>query len=130
VTRWVSVVPVSHCLRRLLHGARAGRRLCWRGAAARFREEGIDVLVRRRDDAHELPNGTGVTFADEALAKNPVAACDELHDCLVGLDFGQRIAALDGVALILEPLDQAPFFHRGRKRFHEDFRCHWTEAEC
>ena len=36
----------------------------------------------------------------------------------------KRLAAFHGVALVLEPFHQAPFFHRGRERFHEDFSSH------
>ena len=62
---------------------------------------------------------TRFALVDQALPQHAVAARDELHDRLVGLDFGEHVAALHGVAFVLQPFDEAPFFHRRRERLHE-----------
>ena len=100
---------------------------CLRGRRARttgFGKHRVDVLVFGRDDAHELPDGSRFAFAHEPLAQHAVAARDELHDGFVGLDLSERLATLHRVALVLQPFDEAPLFHRGRKRLHEDLRRH------
>jgi hypothetical protein len=99
------------------------RRHRWSWSAG-FGKQRVDVLVRRRDDTDELTNGARLAFADQSLAQDAVAAGDELHDRLVGFDFGERIAALHDVAFVLQPLHEAPFFHRRRERFHENLGSH------
>src|SRR5262249_5219256 len=63
-------------------------------------------------------------LGDQPLAQHAFAARGELHHGLVGFDFGEDVAALDGVALVLEPLHEAAFFHRGAQGLHEHFRRH------
>jgi hypothetical protein len=86
--------------------------------------ERVDVLVLGRDHADQRPDRDGVPLVDQPLAQHAIAARDELHDRLVGLDLTDRLAALDDVALVLEPLDEASLLHRRGECLHEDFGCH------
>ena len=70
------------------------------------RDQRVDVLVRRRDDAHQLADRRRGALADEALAQHTVAARDELHHRLVGLDLGEDVALLHRVALVEDALAQ------------------------
>jgi hypothetical protein len=112
-------------LRRLLGRARRRSRTS-RGGTARFGENGIDVLVRRRDHADDLTDGTRVALIHETLAQHALTARHELHDRLVGLDFREHVTVLDLLALVLEPLYQSALFHGRRERFHEYLGCHLT----
>ena len=96
----------------------------WSRCGSRLRDHRIDVLVRPCDHRHELADRPRLTFVDEALAQHAGAARDELHDRLVRLHLGEDVAVLHGVAFVLQPFDEAPLFHRGRERLHEDFGCH------
>ena len=102
-------------------GPRQGRRLV---AGRRAANERADVLVGGRNHTDQLTDRRCRVLGDEPLAQHAVAARDELHDRLVGLDFGEDVAALHGVALVLVPLHQAPLFHRRRERFHQHFGRH------
>jgi hypothetical protein len=96
--------------------------LCRCAAAAL--EERVDVLVFPGDDADELTDRRVRALAEHALPEHTVGARHELHDRLVGLDLGDRLAALHGVALVLQPLHEAALLHGGGEGFHHDFRCH------
>ncbi len=111
-------------------GCRAVRPLA--AAAAPLPRSAISASMfssAARDHADELPDRSRVAFVDEALAQHAVAARDELHDRLVRLDLGEHVAVLHGVAFVLQPFDEAPLFHRGGERLHEDFGCHFALAE-
>src|SRR5579885_2737085 len=48
----------------------------------------------------------------------------EFHRRLVGFDLGEHIAALDFVALPLQPAQKIAFVHRRRKRWHQNIHGH------
>ncbi len=48
----------------------------------------------------------------------------DLHGRLVGLDLGDHVAGLDGVALLLQPLGEVALLHGRRERGHQDFDRH------
>src|SRR5204862_8195986 len=100
---------------RLYLGGRWGGSLrgCWSGGwgrgLGRTGQQGVHVFVLARDDRDELTDRSCIALADEALAQHAVAARDDLHDGLVGFHLGDRLAVLHGVALVLQPFDEAPF---------------------
>ena len=48
----------------------------------------------------------------------------EFHRGLVGFDFGQNVAGLDGVAFLHQPFGELALFHGGRQRGHQDLGAH------
>ena len=87
-------------------------------------DERVDVLVLRRDHAEQLPDGRRLALGEEPLAQHAVGARDELHHGLVGLDLGEHVARLHGVALVPDPLHEAPLLHGGGEGLHHDFGSH------
>jgi hypothetical protein len=51
----------------------------------------------------------------------------DFHRRLVGLDLGDHVAGLDGVAFLDQPLGQGPLFHRRGQGGHQDVR-HWAAS--
>src|SRR4051794_14789743 len=107
----------------MLRGSRSRIALCGCGAAGTT-DERIDVLVRRCDHCDELSHRGSLVLRQQSLAQHAFAARDELHDRLIRLDLGERLAVLDLVAFVLEPLHEATLLHRRRERLHHDLRCH------
>ena len=63
-------------------------------------------------------------FRHQNLAERAFVDRLHFHGGLVGLDLGDHVAGLDGVAFLLEPLGEVALLHRGRQRGHEDFGWH------
>ena len=63
-----------------------------RSAAARSADERTDVLVGTGDHAYQLTHRLRLALRDELLPQHAIGARDELHDRLVGLDLGERVA--------------------------------------
>ena len=62
-------------------------------------------------------------------AENPVARRFDFDDGLVGLDFEQQLALLDGLAVLLLPGDEFPRFLSHFERGHHDADCHIKKVE-
>src|SRR5690606_26614721 len=90
----------------------------WGGTAA------VDILAGLTDPPDEIGNRYRAPGCDDLLEQDAGTAGHQLHDSLVGLDFCQYVPGGDLVALVLLPLDQAPFLHRGRERLHHDLGGH------
>src|SRR5437667_5226708 len=84
------------------------------------REHRRDVVARLGDDADQRPDGRFLAGGHEDLAEHPGAERLHLDVGLVGFDLGEDIAALDPVALLLEPLDDLPGLHRVGVFRHDD----------
>ena len=136
--------------RRRLRGIRAGngcrnRRptaLRGRGRGASFRRlglggalarapypcpagDGLGVLALSRDQADQLVHRhIGRAFRHHDLGEHALIDRLDLHRRLVGLDLGDHIAGLDGVALLLQPFGEIALLHRGREGGHEDVGGH------
>ena len=81
--------------------------------------------------ASSAVNGGAMSTMKGDLSGLPIfAAGDELHDGFVRFDFRDRFARLHGVADVLQPLHQAPFFHGRRERLHHHFGRHWWLSRC
>src|SRR5579864_1834363 len=48
----------------------------------------------------------------------------DVHDGFVGFDLSDRLPALDRIALVLHPTNQAPVAHRVRERRHRNLQFH------
>jgi hypothetical protein len=58
------------------------------------------------------------------LAKRALVDRLHLHGGLVGFDFGDHVAGLDLVALVLDPLGEVALLHGGRERGHQHLDRH------
>ena len=105
-------------------------RWCWRGRRRRScaRDHRRDVFVQRRDHPDELSNRCRRSLGHQTGAQDTVTARHQLHDRLVRLDFGQNVAGLHRVALVLVPLHETPLFHRWRERFHHHLGRHRKDS--
>jgi hypothetical protein len=63
-------------------------------------------------------------FGNQDLADAAFIDRLEFHGGLVGLDFGENVAGLDGVAFLHQPAGKLALFHGGRQSGHQDVRRH------
>jgi hypothetical protein len=110
------------------HGRRPARLAgAWlRGrACGRSRRSGFALALQLGDqgvDLHVLGAGRHEDRFDHAFVDG-----FDFHRRLVGLDLGDHVAGLDGVAFLDQPLGQGPLFHRRGQGGHQDVR-HWAAS--
>jgi len=61
---------------------------------------------------------------DEYFAQHARGKRLHFHRCFVGVDLGEGLAHRDFVAFFFKPTSYLPFFHRGRKLWHDDLSGH------
>ena len=97
--------------------ARARR---WRRARGSRASAAVAVQHRdRRVDLHALG-----AFGDQQLRHLALVDRLHLHGGLVGLDLGDDVAGLDGLAFLDQPLGELALLHGGRQRGHQDLGRH------
>src|SRR6185295_11539774 len=103
-------------------GRRRGRR--GRGRLGRRGGDARDVVGRIGDDADQVSHRHLPALAHDDLAQHAGPEGLDLHVGLVGLDLRDHVAALDRVALLLQPLDDLAGLHRVRQLGHQDLGDH------
>ena len=100
--------------------ARRSRRLRWRGArpARAPPRRRLAFAQHQRDRGVDL-HAFGALGDQDLLDLAAIDAFD-FHRRLVGLDLGQHVAGLDGVADLDQPFGEFALFHGGRERGHQD----------
>ena len=76
------------------------------------------------DAGTSTANNGGSAIGDQDLAQHAFVDRLDLHRCLVGLDLGDHVTGLDGLAFLLQPARQRALGHCGRKRRHQDVGGH------
>ena len=110
------ITTFGRCRRRLGPGQDGG---------GRGRVQGGLVLALLEQERDDLIDGHGLaTLAHQDAREGALLDRFDLHGCLVGLDLGNDVAALDQVPFPLQPFRQRPLLHRGRERRHEDRNRH------
>jgi hypothetical protein len=61
-----------------------------------------------------------VPSGHEDLAERALVDGLDLHRRLVGLDLGDDVAGLDGLAFLLQPFGEVALLHGRRQRRHQD----------
>jgi len=78
-------------------------------------QERGDVLVRLGDDAMSYPPEPLSAFATRILRSTPEPNASNSTSAFIRLDEGQHVSTLDAVPLLLQPLQEPPFFHGNRR---------------
>ncbi len=65
---------------------------------------------------------------DQDLADHTFVDGFDFHRRLVGFDFGDHVAGLDGVTLVLDPLGERALLHGRRQGGHENLDWHWCPS--
>ena len=73
--------------------------------------QAFDVLSRLADDRYRLADGHGSALGGQYLPQQPRGGRLDLHDGLVGLDLGDRLAERHLVVFRLEPSHEGALVH-------------------
>ena len=103
---------------------RAGCGRVGAAAASAVLERGFVLALGEDHGDRRIDRDIVGAFRHQNFAERAVVDRLDLHGRLVGLDLGDDIAGLDGVALLLEPLGEVALLHGRRQRGHEDLNRH------
>jgi hypothetical protein len=102
--------------------ARGGRRR--RGPRKGSGGNRADIVGRIGDDPDHVPHRNLPTLSDHDLPQDASAKGLDFHVGLVRLNLRDDVTALDGIAFLLEPLDDLPRLHRVAELGHQDLGDH------
>ncbi len=114
---------------RLGFGGRLGVRLL-RRCCRRLVEIGGALAVGEDGRNRRIHGDVGGAFRNQDPAELALIRRLDLHGRLVGLDLGNDVTGLDGVAFLLQPFGEVALLHRGRQRGHQHLNGHGDSEDC
>jgi hypothetical protein len=98
-----------------------------RSSRRRRRGRGVLAFARNRRD-HGADFYVIGALGDQDRGNRAFIHGFEFHRRLVGLDLGEDVAGLHGVAFLDQPLGEGALFHRGRQRRHLELNRHLSTS--